>query len=439
MKLYHNKNSISIPFVNDVTLFQAFKPVIDKHQADIAFTCNQMSLSYRDLGIVAEQFAVSLQKDLNVERGARVIILLPNMPQLPVIQLAVWQIGGVCVCLNSESSDEIVEFVIKDSNPSVMVMLSEREQELSLILARYQELKVVTLENVDHLPVWNAVPRKAAKQVRRIFSKSPALPFMTAIRRAKGRKLDEIRVNDSDLALIQYGTSQADQLNGIMITHKNLVANMQQILQFISASLQEADVIAAVVNLSDVSEFSVGLFPFLYLGKHVKIVNHCEIRNDRLLSKTFTEYCTVVAPATTLRKFRRVDTPSALKLRTLVSYGGNLSSAEKSEVSYGTGVTVIEIFGSAECTGAALMTPQRLDCPEGASGIPLPLTEARIVDANGDDIEVGNTGELWIKGPQVMRGIWRKADYSWRFVSDGWLKTKHRARTDEKGYFYFVD
>ena len=407
-------------------------------------------LTYADIDRLSGQFASYLLNELKLARGDRVAIMLPNVLQYPVAIFGVLRAGLTVVNTNPMYTARELRHQLHDAGVSVIVVLDNFAATLAEVLHDTPVKCVITTGVGDLLgfpkaAITNLVIKHVKKMVP-AYSIPHAVRFNTALAIGARKEPPKTAIGHADLAFLQYTGGTTGVAKGAMLSHGNMVANMQQASAWLggSGSVREgAEVIVTAIPLYHIFALTANCLVFMKFGG----LNHL-ITNPRDMPgfvKTLQGIrMTAITGVNTLFNgllntpgFDRVDFSN---LHLTLGGGTAVQRAVAERWKKVTGVTLVEAYGLTETSPAACMNPLDLADYNGSIGLPIPSTEVSIQDDDGKPLPQGTPGELCVRGPQVMQGYWQKPDETAKVISaDGWLHTGDIAKMDEKGYFYIVD
>jgi long-chain acyl-CoA synthetase len=413
-----------------------------------AFSNMGKVLSYGDIDRLSRQFASYLLNDLKLTTGDRVAIMLPNVLQYPVAIFGVLRAGLTVVNTNPMYTARELRHQLHDAGASVIVVLDNFASVLAEVLHDTPCKHVITTGLGDLLSfpksvVTNFVMRRIKKLVP-AYSIPGAVRFKAALAAGERTVLPKVQITHDDIAFLQYTGGTTGVAKGAMLTHRNMVANMQQSSAWLGSNVREGEeIIITAIPLYHIFALTANCLVFMKFGGL-----NCLITNPRDMPG-FVKilqgiHFTAVTGVNTLFNgllntpgFDKVDF-SALHL----TLGGGMAvqRAVAERWKKVTGVTLVEAYGLTETAPAACMNPLDLAEYNGAIGLPISSTDACVQDDNGVELGGGQVGELCIRGPQVMKGYWQRPEETAKVLtSDGWLHTGDIAKMDDKGYFYIVD
>ncbi|PSJ21011.1 long-chain fatty acid--CoA ligase [Halomonas sp. ND22Bw] len=429
------------------SVMEVFHAAIERFADKPAFTCMGRTLDYRELDRLSADFAAWLQHEAGLEPGDRIAIQLPNLLQFPVAVFGALRAGLVVVNTNPLYTEREMAHQFKDSGARAIVILANMAAKLENVLDQTRIERVVVTEIADLHPFPKRPLINAAVKYLKKMVPAYRLPGATRLRDAlaRGARLEhrEVGRGRDDMAALQYTGGTTGRAKGTMLTHGNLVANMLQARQAIGPGLAEgAETIVAPLPVYHIYTFTVNCLFMMETGNHsVLIPNPRDLEGfvKTLRSVRFTGFVglnTLFNALCQREDFRRLDF-SALHLT--ISGGMALTSAVAQRWEEVTGCPVAEGYGLTETSPIVSFNPID-DIRLGTIGKPMGDTEVKVVDLDGNDLPLGETGELCVRGPQVMKGYWnREEDTAASLDAEGWFRTGDVAVFDEDGYIRIVD
>ena len=442
----------SVPERVDLQDFSSIADVFEKSVRKFAdrpaVMCMGRTLSYRQLDQLSASFGAFLQSELKLDRGARVALMMPNILQFPVALLGVLRAGMIAVNCNPLYTPRELEHQLRDSGAEVVVVLENFAHTVEAVLPRTNVRAVVVTGLGDLLggirgALVNFVVRHVKKMVPP-WSIRRAVFFDDALAGGGSRVLDRVALTHGDVAFLQYTGGTTGWSKGAMLTHGNIVANLQQAHAWIAPGVREGEeLIVTALPLYHIFALTANCLTFMKLGAtNLLIVNPRDIPG--FVKELSKHRFTVITGVNTLfnallsnREFEKLDFSS---LRLTLGGGMAVQKAVAQRWKEVTGTTLIEAYGLTETSPAA--TINRLDLPayNGSIGLPIPDTEVTIRDDAGADLALGKAGEICIRGPQVMKGYWNRPDETAAVMcADGFFRTGDIGVMDNGGYVRIVD
>ncbi len=413
-----------------------------------AFANMGRTLTYADIDRLSRRFASYLRNDLKLARGDRVAIMLPNVLQYPVVIFGVLRAGLTVVNTNPLYTARELRHQLHDAGVSAIVVLDNFAATLAEVLHDTPCKHVVTTGVGDLLGLpKSALVNFVLKHVKKLvpaYRIEHAVRFKAALARGARMAPPRTDIGHDDIAFLQYTGGTTGIAKGAMLTHGNLIANMQQASAWIGRDVHEGEeVIVTAIPLYHIFALTANCLVFMKFGGLNHLVTNPRdmpgfvriLRGMRM--SAITGVNTLFNGLLNTPGFDKVDF-SALHLTLGGGTAVQRSVAERWKKT--TGVTLVEAYGLTETSPAACMNPLDLAEYNGSIGLPIPSTDVSILDDSGKPLPVGQPGELCVRGPQVMKGYWKRPDETAKVLgADGWLHTGDVARMDEKGYFTIVD
>jgi len=442
-----------IPPEVDLDEFSSLKDVLEhscrRFAALPAYSNLGASISYAQLDEASRSFAAYLQQTTGLKKGDRVAIMLPNLLQYPVALFGVLRAGLVVVNVNPQYTPSELEHQLKDSGAAAIVVLENFAHTVQEVLDRNPALAltVFTTEVGDMLPVLKeVVTNVVVKYVKKMvpgWKIAGATEFNAALRAGHALRLDEVALGHGDTAFLQYTGGTTGVAKGTVLSHGNLVANLQQIGAWIAHDLAEGEeVFVCPLPLYHVFALTSSLM-YLKIGAHAILVT--DPRNIAAFLHDLRKYpfTTMIGVNTLYRGLLDAPGFDDVDMRSLkvASAGGMAVQRVVAERwAKATGVPLIEGYGLTETSPVVISNPLDIEQWTGTIGMPIPSTEAAILDDDGREVALGEVGEICVRGPQVMQGYWNRPDETRRaFTADGWFRTGDLGVMDDRGYFRITD
>ncbi|NLA66959.1 MAG: long-chain fatty acid--CoA ligase [Gammaproteobacteria bacterium] len=421
---------------------------IDKYRDQPAFSNMGVSITYGELDELSNRFAAYLLGELRLKKGDRVAIMMPNCLQYPIATFGVLRAGLVVVNTNPMYTPRELRHQLVDSGARVILVMDNFGHVVEKVLADSSVEKVITTGLGDMLgfpkgAIVNFVVRHLKKMVPD-YAIPGAIRFRDALAAGARHPAPAVEIDREDIAFLQYTGGTTGVAKGAMLTHRNLVANMQQASAWVSKQAKPGrEVIVTALPLYHIFALTANGLVFTKFGaKNILITNPRDMPGfvKELKREPFTAITGVNTLFNGLLNTRGFEDVDFSQLRLTLGGGMAVQRSVAERWKKVTGVTLVEAYGLTETAPAACINPMDLAEYNGSIGLPVPSTDACIKDEAGNMLPVGEVGELCIKGPQVMRGYWnRPEDTAAAIDSDGWLHTGDMARMDEGGFFYIVD
>ena len=421
---------------------------IDNFRDRPAFSSLGKTLTYGEIDELSARFAAYLLGELGLKKGDRVAIMMPNCLQYPIATFGVLRAGMTVVNTNPMYTPRELKHQLADSGTSVILVLDNFAHTVQQVLADTPVKKVITTGLGDMLGFpKGAVVNFVLKHIKKMvppYSIPGAVRFRDTLEAGSRHALPKVEVTSDDIAFLQYTGGTTGVAKGAMLTHRNLVANMQQAAAWVGTNVRPGhEVIITALPLYHIFALTANGLVFMKFGG----LNHM-ITNPRdmpgfvkeLKGVKFTAITGVNTLFNGLLNTPGFDEVDFSSLHLTLGGGMAVQRSVAERWKKATGCTLVEAYGLTETSPAACINPMDLAEYNGSIGLPIPSTDACIKDEDGNLLPVGEVGELCIKGPQVMKGYWQRPGETAEAIdADGWLHTGDMARMDEQGFFYIVD
>jgi long-chain acyl-CoA synthetase len=405
------------------------------------------SMTYGQVDELSSRFAAALVS-LGVRKGDRVAVFLPNMPQFVLSYFGILKAGGVVVPCSPLYKGKELESQLRDSGASLVVAANDVVKGNDLFASveacrRGLDIKVVTASLTDYLPSAKRALAGLAG-VKNVEREGTAGQFRDLV--AKNGPLRAFASVDprNDVAVLQYTGGTTGVAKGAMLTHANLFLNAAVIAAWFP--LAKDDVALGVLPFFHIYGMTAAMNAPLYAGSSLVLLPRFEVEAvmEAIQKEKVTSFCGVPTMYIAVIHHPDVKKFSLKTVRGCISGGAALPAAVIKSFGELTGGTLVEGYGLSEASPVTHCNPmgEGAALREGSIGIPIPFTDARVVDMDDPSkrLRVGEAGELAVKGPQVMLGYWNnKAETENVLSADGWLLTGDIAKMDADGYFYIVD
>ena len=429
------------------SLADLFERSAERFGARIAFVNMGRGITYRELDAQTHAFAAFLQSGLGLQPGARIAIMMPNTLQYPIALFGALRAGLTVVNCNPLYTRRELEHQLVDSGAEAIVVLENFAATVASVLDKTAVKHVIVTRLGDMLGAKGALVNFVVKRVKKMV---PAwdipgrIPFKAALKTGSGLDLVAPTLGHDDLAFLQYTGGTTGVPKGAMLTHGNMVANLQQAHAWVKPFIEEGrETIVTALPLYHIFALTANCLTFIKEGAtNVLITNPRDI--PAFVKDLKRHRFSIITGVNTLfnallnnRDFTRLDF-SPLK----ISLGGGMAvqRAVAERWKSVTGKAVIEAYGLTETSPAVTINPLDLAEYNGSIGLPLPNTDVSIRDDEGREVPPGAAGELCVAGPQVMKGYWGRPEETAKVIMpDGYLRTGDIAVVDENGFVRIVD
>ncbi len=415
-----------------------------------AATCFGASLTFRQLDREAEAFASYLVNHCKLKPGTRVAVMSPNLLQFPVALVGLLRAGLIAVNINPLYTAGEVAFQLSDSGAEAIMVCDSTSAALAAALPQTGVKHVIVTGVGDLLPapkrwIFNLVAKRKAGKMRADIPS--ATPFRKALALGRGKAYARPNLTGDDLAFLQYTGGTTGRSKGAMLTHRNIVSNILQSIPFLQVGVetpvQPGDV--AVIPLPLYHVYALGaFFGFFTQGMNSVLIPNPRDLND--LIKTIAPlkmrlFIGINTLFNALMHHPNFSTIDLSKLTLTTSGGAATESAVAERWEKMTGCPILSGYGLSETSPVISVTPAAMKPAfNGASGLPVPSLDLKLLDDDGKEVPAGEAGEICVRGPNVMRGYWNQPEETAKVLdADGWLKTGDIGQLDPDGRLRIVD
>ena len=404
-------------------------------------------MTYRQLDEASRAFATWLQKVARLQRGDRVALMMPNLLQYPVALFGVLRAGMVVVNVNPLYTPRELEHQLKDAGASAIVVLENFAHTLARVIESTPVGTVVTTQVGDLLPrvkglLTNVVVKHVKKLVPR-WQLAGAVALNRVLAAGRTQVYDEVALTPDDLAFLQYTGGTTGVAKGTMLTHGNMVANVLQVAAWMSPNLHDGEE-TVVIPLPLYHVFALtGALSFFSKGAQAVLVANPRDMPAFIKALRQTRFTAIIGVNTLFRAMLDAPGFAHVDLRHLklaVAGGMAVQQVVAHRWKQRAGVPLVEGYGLTESAPVAIANPVTIQEWSGQIGVPLPSTEAALLDDDGEPVPLGQVGEICLRGPQVMRGYWNRPEETTKvFTASGWLRTGDMGVMDERGSIRITD
>lgn len=430
------------------SLVEMLEKAVREHPDRPAYVNMGQVLTYRKLEERSRAFAAYLQNELKLERGERVALMMPNLLQYPIALFGVLRAGLVVVNVNPLYTPRELEHQLKDSGATAIVVVSNFASTLEKVVFNTDVKHVILTRMGDQLSFGKrTLVNFIVKYIKKLVPKYKlphAVTFREVLRIGKYRQYIRPEIGKKDLAFLQYTGGTTGVAKGAMLTHGNMIYNIAQAKWLAEPFVKAGKNRYATIILPMYHVFSLTVNALLFINfglTGVLITNPRDLPN---LIKELKRYRPIaITGVNTLfnsllhqEELKEVDF-SQLKL----TVGGGVSVQKA--VAQGwyemTGCHILEGYGMTECSPLIACNPSNFSGHTGKIGVPVPDTDIKIMDDNGNEVGLNQPGELWVKGAQVMQGYWNKPEETAAVLKDGWMATGDIVEMDDDYQLRIVD
>jgi long-chain acyl-CoA synthetase len=406
-------------------------------------------LTYRQLDLLSQNFAAYLQT-LKLETGSRVAIMLPNTPSYLVAMLATLRAGLVVVNINPLYTSSELEHQLRDSGASVLVLLENFAHVYEVIADQGIVQKVIIASIGDLLGLKGKIINALARHVKKMV---PAwhfdrITFPKAIEMGGQRPYKRPVIQTTDIAFLQYTGGTTGVSKGAVLLHQNLLANVMQIEVWLEPALQgkQEEQLVFICPLPMTHIFALTACALLGMRKGGKLILIANPRDISGFISTLQKHPDIhIFPGVNTLFHALIHHPDFKKIKLsnlLVTIGGGMAVQRKTAELWhqSTGVPIAQGYGLSETSPVVCVNTPLVTTFTGSIGMPLPSTDIMIADDDGNSLPFGSSGEIYIKGPQVMAGYWQQANETNQVITaDGYFKSGDIGFMQSDGHIHIVD
>ena len=426
-----------------------FRESCERFAQKPAFTCMDRTISFGELDQLSRDFAAYLQNVAGLKRGSRVAIMMPNLLQYPVALFAVLRAGLVVVNCNPLYTPRELEHQLKDSGAEAIIILENFAKTLEQVVALTGVKTIVTTQLGDMLgfpkgAIVNFVVKRVKKMVPAWSLPNP-IAFNEALAAGRGKPLEEPPLTHDDIAFLQYTGGTTGVSKGAMLTHGNIVANLLQSSAWWGGDLREGqEIIITALPLYHIFALTGNCLTFMKIGaRNILIVNPRDIPKfvEELAKYPFTCITGVNTLFNALLNAPGFDKLQFSQMQLSLGGGMAVQRAVAEKWKQVTGKPLLEAYGLTETSPGACINPMVPGAEyNGYAGLPISSTIVTIRDDDGRVLPFGETGEICIAGPQVMKGYYNRPDETAKVMTeDGAFRTGDIGFMTPEGFVKIVD
>jgi len=452
---FSDKYPEGLPATVDVDQYSSVVEVFNKSVVKFAdrpaFTALGQTLSYGDIDRLSADFAAYLQNETGLQKGDRIAVQLPNLLQYPIVVFGAMRAGLIVVNTNPLYTEREMEHQFNDSGAKALVVLAQMAGKAGRVVPKTQIEHVIVTQAGDMCsPLKRTLVNFVIKNVRKEvepYSIPGHVKLLDALKQGAKSSYKPVDASGDDICVLQYTGGTTGVAKGAMLTNRNLVANMTQAHPLFMMGLNpqgddKSRVVIAPLPLYHIYAFTVNCMVLMETGNHnVLIPNPRDLPGfikelQKWKFNAFLGLNTLFVGLCNNEDFRKLDFSHLLLT---ISGGMALTKAAADRWKEVTGCEVSEGYGMTETSPIVSFNPPG-HTQLGTIGMPVSNTVCKVIDESGNDLPVGEAGELCVKGPQVMKGYWQRPEATAETITeDGWLKTGDMAMIQENGYMKIVD
>ncbi|GAL85707.1 long-chain-fatty-acid--CoA ligase [Sporocytophaga myxococcoides] len=430
-----------------ISLLHFFEDCIKKYGDLVGFVNMGKTMTFKQLDEYSTQFAAYLQNHAKLKQGDRIAIQMPNLLQNPVVIFGAVKAGLIIVNTNPLYTEREMEHQFKDSGAKAIVILANFADKLEAI-RKNTDIKHIVITEIGDMQgaLKGAIVNFVVKYVKKMvpsYNIPEAVKFNDALKMGKASSWTRPELKGSDICFLQYTGGTTGVSKGAMLTHRNIVANMLQSYEWFKPVLKEREeIVITPLPLYHIFALTANLLVMMKYGaKNILITNPKDMKAFIKELKMYpfslmTGVNTLFNGLLNQEAFKTIDF-SHLKM----TVGGGMAVqkpvAQKWEEV--TKTKLAEGYGLTETSPVACVNPVDGRMRLGSIGLPIPSTELKVMNDDGQEVGIDEPGELWIKGPQVMAGYWQRPEETANVMVGEWFKSGDMAAIDKDGFFRIVD
>ncbi|MGY3695351.1 long-chain acyl-CoA synthetase [Bradyrhizobium sp. USDA 3240] len=427
-------------------LEESFKKFADRK----AFICMDKAITYRELDEMSTALGAYLQSK-GLQKGARVALMMPNVLQYPIATAAVLRAGYAVVNVNPLYTPRELEHQLKDSGAEAIIVLENFATTVQKVLPNTAVKQVIVGSMGDLLGFKGVIVNLVVRRVKKMvpaWSIPGAVGFNEALSAGRGMKLNKPVLTRQDVAFLQYTGGTTGVSKGATLIHQNVLANVLQNDAWLQPALKKPPIVDQMVIVCALPLYHIFALTACYLlgvrsgGTNLLIPNPRDMAG---FIKELAKYQVSFFPAVNTLYNGLLNTPGFDKLdfsKLKIANGGGMATQKPVAEKWlkVTGISLSEGYGLSETSPTLTCNPATITEFSGTIGLPVPSTWLSIRDDDGNELPLGEAGEICAKGPQVMSGYWNRPDETAKVMTaDGYFRTGDIGVMDEKGYTKIVD
>jgi len=433
--------TIEIP---DATCYELLVEVAKDYPNYPAFSFFGNTFTYSQILKYIDQIAAALY-DMGVRKEIRVAIMLPNLPQYPMVHYAVMKLGGIIVPTNPLYVEREIQYQMENSGAEYIIVLNLLYNRVKSVWKETNLKKIIVTGVKEYLPgllkLLYPIKEKKEGTFVKIEPEENVIFFQDMIK-GNYSSAEKADIKPDDTAMFLYTGGTTGTSKGAVLTHKNLVANAIQTRSWLTDVEDGKEVIMSALPYFHSYGMTTCLHLSLILKSKAVLVPRFEAKMvlDALKKNKVTIFPGVPTMYIAINNYENIDKYNLNSIKACISGGAGLPVEVQKEFERISGGRLVEGYGLSEASPVTHANPINGKRKEGCIGIPFPSTESMIIDSKThEELPIGEIGELAIKGPQIMKEYWQIPEETSQVLHDGWLYTGDMATVDEEGYFAIVD
>jgi long-chain acyl-CoA synthetase len=419
------------------SVVEMLEDAMRRFAAKPAFRCFGQTLTYADTDRLSRDFAAYLQRKLEVKKGERIAVMLPNVPAFPIAMLGILRAGAAQVNVNPLYTPRELEHQLNDAGVETIVIYAGVSATLAEIVGKTGVKTVISVSPADATAATLPSPPVDERL-------ADAVRFADALAAGADLAFTPVPLSGDDLLFLQYTGGTTGLSKGAALSHRNLVANTEQFKAFLYDALLPAEpVVVTALPLYHIFALMVNFICAFTRGAENWLVTNPRDM-DGFVEILKQARCTFFTGVNTLYgglvAHPRINEVDFSRLRYAIGGGASVMPVVSARWKALTGRDIIEGYGLSETSPVLTLNPAHADSFSATVGLPLPSTDIKLLDDAGREVPMGEAGEICARGPQVMGGYWQKPDATAAaFTADGYFRTGDVGVFDARGYLKIVD
>ncbi len=429
------------------SVYEIFHKSVQKNTTKPCFTNLGKTLNYIEVEQKVDQLAAYLQQVAGLQKGDRIAIMMPNILQNPIAIFAALKAGLTVVNTNPLYTVRELKHQLNDSGAKAIIIIENFCDTLEKVIKDTKVETVITTQLGDQLSfpksfIVNAVVKYVKKMVPS-FSLPNSVTFKQALVIGSKQSFKDTPTGHDDIAFLQYTGGTTGVAKGAMLTHRNMVANMQQASEWIKELIDEGkETIITALPLYHIFSLTANCLTFLKFGAENYLITNPRDMKGFVKELKNTKFSVITGVNTLFNGLMNTPGFEDINFNHLkITLGGGMAVqravAERWQAK--TKSPLLEAYGLTETSPAVCINPLNSKQYNGSIGLPISSTQVSIQNEQDEILAQGEKGELCVKGPQVMKGYWEQEEETANCIKDGWLHTGDIATMDKHGFFYIVD
>ncbi len=428
------------------SLVDVFEQSVSMYSQQTSYINMGQRITFAELDKQSQNFASYLQ-NAGFKPGDAIALMMPNLLQYPVALFGVLRAGMAVVNVNPLYTARELQHQLKDSNAKAIVIVDNFAHVLAEVIANTSVHKVLVTSLGDMLsPVKKLLTNFVVKYIKKMvpsYHIPNAESFLDALKVGQQKTFNRPTIKADDIAFLQYTGGTTGVSKGAMLTHRNMLANLEQNAALLTSVIEDGkDFVVTALPLYHIFALQVNCLTFIKFGcANLLITNPRDLPGfvKEIAQYPFTVLIGVNTLFNGLLKTPGFDKLNFKNMKFSLGGGAAVQRPVAEKWQQVTGHVLLEGYGLTECSPVVTVNPPQIESYNGSIGMPVPSVDIKLLDDDGNEVAQGEAGEMWVKGPNVMKGYLNRADATAQIIKDGWLATGDIAKCDEDGFFYIVD